>query len=265
VIAAYAILGMEPGGTRSQARDAYRARASLLHPDLHNARGETAIHAANAAMRQLNDAYDTVLQYLSSRTDASSDHGTASHPHSASQSNEQASSRWRCPSCTQVFPVTVGVSTTRCPHCRVTVRAPSATDQKRPKGEAPNDSDREVVYEVRNWKRSDRETLVTLLGSLAIPFDQDGEDLAIDKRYEAVLDALITAFDLRSETHPTNGIAAEREVAYDLRATGRDGIRMIPWLLNRLAVPFWWDGVELVVSKEFEKVVDAIATALDTP
>src|SRR5665647_3589290 len=61
VVAAYAVLGLEPDGSLEEAKRVFRSRAMLLHPD----RVEGGLRpTAEAAMAQLTTAYDVVTQHI---------------------------------------------------------------------------------------------------------------------------------------------------------------------------------------------------------
>ena len=62
--AACAVLGLSSTPSSSEAKTAFRARAALLHPDVHHGLGAERMLAATAAMQQLNDAYQLVLETL---------------------------------------------------------------------------------------------------------------------------------------------------------------------------------------------------------
>jgi hypothetical protein len=62
--AACAVLGLSTAPSLSEAKTAFRDRAALLHPDVHQSAGTQRMNAATAAMQQLNDAYQLVLESL---------------------------------------------------------------------------------------------------------------------------------------------------------------------------------------------------------
>ena len=65
--AAYAVLGLSAAPSSSEAKTAFRVRAALLHPDVHQSAGADRMSAATTAMQQLNDAYQLVLESLVNR------------------------------------------------------------------------------------------------------------------------------------------------------------------------------------------------------
>ena len=62
--AACAVLGLSQAPSMSEAKSAFRVRAALLHPDVHQSGGAHRMEAATDAMQQLNDAYQLVLTSL---------------------------------------------------------------------------------------------------------------------------------------------------------------------------------------------------------
>ncbi len=62
--AACAVLGLNQAPSMSEAKSAFRVRAALLHPDVHQSGGAHRMEAATDAMQQLNDAYQLVLTSL---------------------------------------------------------------------------------------------------------------------------------------------------------------------------------------------------------
>jgi hypothetical protein len=62
--AAYAVLGLRPGAPLKEVKAAYRRLAKLHHPDLAPARGRI---AAEDKMKQINEAYDTLLEHFAER------------------------------------------------------------------------------------------------------------------------------------------------------------------------------------------------------
>ena len=62
--AACAVLGLNQAASVSEAKSAFRVRAALLHPDVHQSGGAHRMDAATDAMQQLNDAYQLVLTSL---------------------------------------------------------------------------------------------------------------------------------------------------------------------------------------------------------
>ena len=62
--AACAVLGLSDAPSVSEAKAAFRDRAALLHPDVHQRAGTHRIKAATEAMQQVNDAYQLLLESL---------------------------------------------------------------------------------------------------------------------------------------------------------------------------------------------------------
>lgn len=55
---AYAILGLDPGASKSEIKDAYRLLAKVHHPDRFERLDDEAVNAANERFRQIKDAYN---------------------------------------------------------------------------------------------------------------------------------------------------------------------------------------------------------------
>lgn len=55
---AYDILGLDPGASQSEIKEAYRQLAKDHHPDQYQQAGEEAVNAANERFRQIKEAYD---------------------------------------------------------------------------------------------------------------------------------------------------------------------------------------------------------------
>ena len=62
--AACAVLGLSTAPSLSEARTAFKTRAALLHPDVHQSAGTSRVNAATAAMQQLSEAYRLVVESL---------------------------------------------------------------------------------------------------------------------------------------------------------------------------------------------------------
>jgi hypothetical protein len=65
--AACAVLGLSTAPSLREVKTAFRVRAALLHPDVHQSAGAHRLNAAIVAMQQLNDAYRLVLESLVAR------------------------------------------------------------------------------------------------------------------------------------------------------------------------------------------------------
>jgi len=57
---AWSVLGLDRSASPDEIRAAYRARAHLLHPDLHAGRSAAIRREAERAMIQLTEAYDAL-------------------------------------------------------------------------------------------------------------------------------------------------------------------------------------------------------------
>jgi DnaJ-class molecular chaperone len=103
---ACAVLGLSTTPSASEARTAFRARAALLHPDVHQSAGADRMNAATAAMQQLNDAYQLVLEAL-----------VAGDPHPANVTRGRGGTRRRCTRCRTEFRGTADDARDACPKC----------------------------------------------------------------------------------------------------------------------------------------------------
>ncbi len=56
----WTVLGVAPSATYAEVRRAYLVRSQLLHPDRHQGSGPDVMAEAERAMRELNDAWNTV-------------------------------------------------------------------------------------------------------------------------------------------------------------------------------------------------------------
>jgi hypothetical protein len=107
--AACAVLGLSAAPSWSDARSAFRVRAALLHPDVHQSAGADRMSAATVAMQQLNDAYQLVLESLAA-ADRDPESATDRHtgvtrhcPRCRSESQYAATGRLACPRCGHGF------------------------------------------------------------------------------------------------------------------------------------------------------------------
>lgn len=104
--AACAVLGLSTTPSSSEAKTAFRVRAALLHPDVHQSAGAHRMNAATAAMQQLNDAYQLVLESLVAG-DLTPTNATQGH-------NEMTR---RCTKCRSEFQYTATDVLVACPRC----------------------------------------------------------------------------------------------------------------------------------------------------
>ncbi len=104
--AACAVLGLSTAPSSSEAKTAFRVRAALLHPDVHQSAGAHRMNAATTAMQQLNDAYQLVLESLAAG-DLNPTHVTQGH-------NEMTR---RCTKCRTDFQYTANDTLVVCPRC----------------------------------------------------------------------------------------------------------------------------------------------------
>jgi hypothetical protein len=265
VIAACAVLGLTETATLSEARAAYRSRAALLHPDVHQGRSADAQREANVAMQQLNAAYQVVVRHLND--------GAAEHaPRSGDSGAGNAGVSWRCPTCTASFTSTSDIPT--CPVCgqRLRRRPASSADAGGDSAQRPGSRSEDragstsaevgVIYEVAGWSRQQRNALARVLHLFQVPFAWDSDEVVIHKRYEPIADRLIAAFDAREQAD-AGGASQDREVLYSVGDRGLETTVALSTALELLHVPHVWEAGELVVDKRYEDVVDPLVEALD--
>ena len=104
--AACAVLGLTTAPSSSEAKTAFRVRAALLHPDVHQSAGPHRMDAATAAMQQLNDAYQLVLESL-----------VAGDPIPMAVSEVDEGMTRRCTKCRREFHSTANDALAACPPC----------------------------------------------------------------------------------------------------------------------------------------------------
>jgi hypothetical protein len=102
--AACAVLGLSEVPSLSEARTAFRARAALLHPDVHQSAGTDRTKAATAAMQQLSDAHRLVVESL-----------LAAEPNPTSVTRGHSGVTRHCTKCRSEF--TGDDSLAACPRC----------------------------------------------------------------------------------------------------------------------------------------------------
>lgn len=90
---AAALLGVDPSASVTEVRAAFRARATLVHPDRHHQGSGAARATATEAMRQLTNAYDRLLKHA--EAEESSEILT--------DAPDPAGFWWRCPACGERF------------------------------------------------------------------------------------------------------------------------------------------------------------------
>jgi DNA-directed RNA polymerase subunit RPC12/RpoP len=125
--AACAVLGLSTAPSLSEARTAFRVRAALLHPDVHQSAGTYRMNAATAAMQQLNDAYQLVLESLA-----------AGDPNPTNVTRGDDAVTRRCTKCRSEFQYTANDTQVACPQCgqgfRVRSRNRSSSRGRLPAG-----------------------------------------------------------------------------------------------------------------------------------
>lgn len=104
--AACAVLGLTTASSSSEARTAFRDRAALLHPDVHQSAGPHRTNAATVAMQQLIDAYRLVLESLA-----------AGDGDQTGERNGHRGVMRRCPNCRSDVRHPAAVGEVACPAC----------------------------------------------------------------------------------------------------------------------------------------------------
>ncbi len=104
--AACAVLGLSTAPSLYEAKTAFRVRAALLHPDVHQSAGTHRMNAATAAMQQLSDAYRLVVESL-----------LAGDPNAANVTQGHNGMTRRCTNCRSEFQYTPNDALVACPHC----------------------------------------------------------------------------------------------------------------------------------------------------
>jgi DNA-directed RNA polymerase subunit RPC12/RpoP len=112
--AACAVLGLSAAPSLSEARTAFRVRAALLHPDVHQSAGAHRTKAATAAMQQLSDAHRLVVESL-----------LAAHPDPTSVTQGHDGITRRCTECRSEFQYTANDDLVACPRCGQMLRVSS--------------------------------------------------------------------------------------------------------------------------------------------
>jgi DnaJ-class molecular chaperone len=104
--AACAVLGLSTAPSLSEAKTAFRVRAALLHPDVHQSAGAHRMNAATAAMQQLSDAYRLVAESL-----------LAGDPNATNVTQGHNGMTRRCTKCRSEFQYTANDALVACPRC----------------------------------------------------------------------------------------------------------------------------------------------------
>ena len=129
--AACAVLGLSTTPSSTEAKTAFRVRAALLHPDVHQSAGTHRMNAATAAMQQLNDAYQLVLESLVAGDPNTTDRGP----------NEMTR---LCTECGSELQYTANDGLVRCPRCSQGLRVTSRNTRAHSRGGSR--AGRVVVY-----------------------------------------------------------------------------------------------------------------------
>lgn len=111
---ACAVLGLSATPSLSEARAAFRVRAALLHPDVHQSAGTHRTKAATAAMQQLSDAHRLVVESL-----------LAAHPDPTSVTQGHNGMTRHCTKCRSEFEYPANDASVACPRCGQRLRVSS--------------------------------------------------------------------------------------------------------------------------------------------
>jgi len=134
--AACAVLGLSTAPSLREARTAFRVRAALLHPDVHQSAGTYRLNAATAAMQQLNDAYQLVLESLA-----------AGDPNPTTVTRGHEAVTRRCTKCRSEFQYPANNAEVACGRCGEGFRVRSRNRRSYSRGRLP--AGRVVVYSRR--------------------------------------------------------------------------------------------------------------------
>jgi DNA-directed RNA polymerase subunit RPC12/RpoP len=112
--AACAVLGVSTTPSLSEARTAFRVRAALLHPDVHQSAGTHRTDAATAAMQQLSDAHRLVVESL-----------LAGDPNATNVTRLRNGITGQCTKCRSEFEYPANDALVSCPQCGQGLRVSS--------------------------------------------------------------------------------------------------------------------------------------------
>ena len=124
--AACAVLGLSTATSLSEAKTAFRVRAALLHPDVHQGAGTHRMNAATAAMQQLSDAYRLVAESL-----------IAGDPNATNVTQGHIGMTHRCTNCRSEFQYTANDALVACPRCGQGFRVRSRNRRSYSRGRFP--------------------------------------------------------------------------------------------------------------------------------
>lgn len=127
---AVAVIGVQGDINVQTVRSAYRARAALLHPDIHQAGGDARLETAVAAMQQLNDAYRALCDHLAAISEPVPVTVEPPPPPAGTQTT-------RCRACAARVEFPDGITMRRCPSCGRNVRADNQTGTADGTGDSP--------------------------------------------------------------------------------------------------------------------------------
>lgn len=247
LIAARAVLGVEADATKQQIRLAFRQRAALLHPDLHQQR-PSARGPAERAMAQLNEAYRTLLDHPGT-TDADA----PVFGHESGRSPRP----WRCPSCSTIFRSTSSMETV-CPGCGGRLKRRNRSAQP----EADHESGRSsVVYSFAEWPDELVRSFMNQLDAADLSHRWDGKDLVVDEPYERFVDTMIDLVDRARNERRAAGSDAQH-VEYDFAGWSHTAIAHLVRLLCDHAIPSEWSAQRLSILERYESDVDDLVAAV---
>lgn len=121
---------------------------------------------------------------------------------------------------------------------------------------AADRGDPEVVYDLGDWSQPEVEKLQNQLVERDVSFLMESStELAVDKRHEALVDALVVEIT-GSPSRPAN--SADREIVYATGTWSSQQLAEISAELSRDGVAFHFDDGALVVDQVHEATVDEL-------
>jgi hypothetical protein len=233
--------------TPAEVKSAYRLRAAILHPDVHQQGGGERSAAATAAMQQLNGAYQLALAHL--RTTDESD------PRAGS-----ADLTVRCRRCSMVSPATREDNLLICPRCGQRLRVPGSSSAHRKRAYSQEENDREIVYRTRKWSSGRRGLLELAMAVRNVPHAWEGRNLVVDPIYENVADACVARITsiAVSRRRRTDSI----KVCYQVGRWSSTQLELAKLGLRCLNRRFYVENNELVVDKADEPTADVVVALL---
>ncbi|MDA3040853.1 MAG: J domain-containing protein [Actinomycetota bacterium] len=220
IVAAFAVLGVTPEATESDLKAAYRVRASLVHPDVHQHRGEDVLTHASEAMRQLTDAYRLAVRHARDQSPAARSSSRQARradapPESRSDERAEADDRefcYRTSEWTRADRERLGqvLEQLAVPfywesedlviddeHELVVDHLIAAFDDLITTLSTVRDDDVEILFDLASSPSSFRWAVPTALTAMDVPWFLEGTELVVDKRFEFCTEELLTAAELR--------------------------------------------------------------------